>query len=452
MTARIRRLSLSVIALMGLLAGVAMPASGQAPGAPAQLVAYEPPIREESYKYTDFGKKASAKDDTTGKAKFRVIERTGNCCENYITIDKKGTVYDFGGAYVNFTEDDGKTWTQVKPIEPLVNGEGTIAMAPNGDVIGVEWDPYSGDHLLSMKYDAAADQWLYLEMPLHTPFYDREWLTVVPGPFTISGVEVPYVVFVDGAPHAGPLLYSTDGLTYVQVSNTVVDSQLEPAVEGWLDIQKDKSLEWVQPNTNSPVTPIGNGYAITIPGGFNTSWGLFNAETQRWGAITFPEGGDLPDRVQVDSKGRLHAIVPGGEQFEYRISKNGGKSWKSSLISMPEGASMTGGMQMDFRVNASIGVAAVAFHGNGPAGDADYVFTLDISGKKAKAMRLYEIGLGDINASSGVGQDIRFDFETVALFPDGRIAVSFLDSTTGPVFSLTSTVMDRLGPALAIEL
>ena len=42
-------------------------------------------------------------------------------------------------------------WKQVQPATSLVNGEGNVDLAPNGDVIAIGWDPYSGDHLQAFK-------------------------------------------------------------------------------------------------------------------------------------------------------------------------------------------------------------------------------------------------------------------------------------------------------------
>lgn len=53
---------------------------------------------------------------------------------------------------------------------------------------------------------------------------------------------------------------------------------------------------------------------------------------------------------------------------------------------------------------------------------------------------MYEVGYGNLGATSGVGNSVRFDIEAVALLPDGRVAVSFHDDTTGG------------DPAMAIEL
>ena len=81
-------------------------------------------------------------------------------------------------------------------------------------MIAIGWDPYSGDHLQSFKYDALCRSWYWLEEPLHTPFYDREWVTVIPGPFSIDGRTHPYISFLKGGfPTKEAWLYSTDGLT-----------------------------------------------------------------------------------------------------------------------------------------------------------------------------------------------------------------------------------------------
>ena len=453
MPSRIRTraaLSLSVTVIAGLWAA-ALPASGQVPGAPAQVVDFEPPQRIESYRVTDTRGTATAADDRTGEARFRVVERTGNCCENYLTADSKGTLYDLGGSYVNFTSDSGRSWKSVRPIQPLVNGEGTLAVAPNGDIVGVEWDPYSGDHLMSYKYTAATKTWEYLEAPLHTPFYDRPWLSVIPGPFVVDGAKVPYVVFVDGYPHSGTLLYSTDGLTYLQTSDPSLDQRLAEATVSKLQTKGAPHLDWIQPNSQSPIVPLGGGSALAPPGLFGEAWSVLDPETLKWRAVEL-DAGELGGRYQVDSAGRLHNIRTAGAGVEYRISTDGGRTWETTVLALPKGTSAPTGMMLDFRVNRRLGIAAVAMHVRRGETDGDLLYKLDISSDRARPLRLYEIGLGDIDAAAGVGQQIRFDFETLAILPSGKLAVSFLDSTTGPIYHLAELALDRLGPAVAIEL
>jgi hypothetical protein len=447
------KLMASGTALASLIGLVIAPASSQVPGAPANVVAYEPPIASASFNMTDFGRSDSTRDDSTSKAKFRIIKRTGNCCENYLTSSARGRLFDIGGSYINFTDDSGATWESVQPPAPLVNGEGTMAMGPGGDVLAVEWDPYSGDHLVSYKYDALGEQWSYLEAPLHTPFYDRPWLSVVPGPFEVQTGEVPYVTFVDGFPHTGQMLYSTDGITYLPASSPFIDDELEAPVESWIPTKKLAELDWIQPNTNSPIIPLGGGRALTPPDSFGNTWSILNPETLRWSPFTLPGGEEPSGRLLVDGKGRIHNLLMTQAGFEYRISTDGGRSWTSTSVALPPGTTNVGGLLYDFRANAKLGIAAVSLHARRGNSDLDLLYKLDIRTNKPRLTHLYEIGKGDVDASnSGPPAQIRFDFATVAILPNGKLAISFLDSTTDGARHLAEVAIDRLGPALAIEL
>jgi hypothetical protein len=74
------------------------------------------PYQTHNYQSIDYGKTTATSDDRVGRTTWRVINDTGNCCENYITTTKTGRLYDFGGTYVNYTDDRGLTWKQVRPL------------------------------------------------------------------------------------------------------------------------------------------------------------------------------------------------------------------------------------------------------------------------------------------------------------------------------------------------
>ena len=435
------RAAFSVTIALGAVVLTGGATSAELPGLPAQVVDISPPTSTQTYATTDLTQ------GRVGTTTWTVVEGTGNCCENYLQSTSGGRLVDFGGSYLNYTDDLGATWKSVRPIEPLVNGEGAVVVGPNGDVLGVEWDPYSGDHLLSFKYDASQDTWLYQEMPLHTPFYDREWIAVVPGPFTIDGQTVPYLTFVKGGwPSKELWLYSTDGLTYTQVESKFVDRTLEGTESRTLPISATAAFDWIQPITSAAMTPLGAGGMLAGPDYPSTRWSRFDGSS--WYGFTFPGDTAPAGAYQVDSQGRLHNVVPEGNSFTYRISSDGGATWKSAKVSLPEGSTFE---EWDFRANAQAGVAAVAIRAQDSTlgVDRDFVVKLDIGKKGPRALRLYEVGLGDVNATGGVGNDIRFDFGTVAILPDGRVATSFLDSTTTSISPTTGA--ERPSPAIAIE-
>jgi hypothetical protein len=218
-----RRPALILTLVLGLVVLAATAGAGavhavSVPGLPAKVVSITRPTALKTYATVDYSKK------TVGKTTWRVVQGTGNCCEDYLTSTPKGRLLDFGGSFINYTDDQGLHWHQVQPLNPLVNGEGAIVVNPNGDIDAIGWDPYSGDHLQAFKYTAATKAWTYAEQPLHQPFYDREWITVLPGPFVINGQSYPYVTFVKGGyPWKDPAFYSTDGLTYTNASSMFLD-------------------------------------------------------------------------------------------------------------------------------------------------------------------------------------------------------------------------------------
>lgn len=413
-------------------------------GVPASVVVFTPATRSAAYSGIDYGRKASPRDDRHARTTWRLVERTGNCCENYLTVTKAGRLLDFGGTYINYTDDRGQTWRQVQPLTPLRNGEGAIVVGLNGDILGVGWDPYTGDHLQSFKYDAVRTQWLWSEMPLHTPFYDREWIGVLPGPVTIDGTTYPWVSFVRGGyPYKDAAwLYSTDGTTYTDVTSLALEDLTNGATtQGPLPTVANSRNDWIQSNTNSGMTPLGgNKMLANVNAGTYSGWALFDGATFSWSAYRFADGSEPQGRFQVDSAGRIHNVIPSadGTSFVYRISADGGKTWLSASAELPQYQRFE---EWDFRANRAAGIGAVAIHAQNQAtgNDQDLVFKFDITANQPLLRQRLNVGLGDLGSTAGVTNDIRMDFQTIAIYGDGRVAVSVLDSTTG----------ER--PALAIE-
>jgi hypothetical protein len=408
-------------------------------GIPAKVVDVTKETSTASYPTDDYGTRASTIDDRQGTTTWRIVKDTGNCCENHLDASPDGRLFDIGGSYINYTDDRCLTWKSVQPLEGLVNGEGSMAVAPNGDVVGVSWDAYSGDHLVAYKYDALSAKWFTWENPLHEVFYDRPWLSVVPGPFAIGlGADtVPYISFVQGGTGIkDPLIVSSDGLVYDEPSSTLIDGLNDTPSARWFPITADASFDWIQPIRSSPVTGLGGGYAA-----FGSSW-LLSPEDRKWDAWTsLPDGKSVPGTFQIDSAGRINQIrsVTGG--FEYRISADAGRTWTATTVSGALG-------QIDLHANYSVGIGVVATR----VSNQDWLYKFDIRGDTPRLIRRYKVGLGDGSAGAGVGQLTapRFDFESTAILPDGRVAVSFLDSTTFSHPPGTGT-LGRLTPALAIE-
>lgn len=405
-------------------------------GIEAAVIDVDVPVEERSYD-------TFAPDGTpTGTTQWRVASDTGNCCENYLSTTPDGRILDFGGTYPYLSDDAGQTWQRVEPVTPLVQGEGTISPAPNGDIVGIGWDPYSGDHLQAFKYDAEADQWLTAEQPLHSPFFDREWVAVVPGPVLVDGEEVPYAVILRGGYPSKDLYYiSGDGLTYTEVSNKQLDSDTLPPRTDVLAPTVTAFEDYGQVALSANLTPLGEASIMTGPdlltgvdacgndiyvAGQDLQWQCYqptDTEAVLWRA--------------VDSSGRLHAMTwsPGDGSLQYLTSPDGGTTVQASAVPLPEGFQVLGSGQFDVKANAAAGIVALTAHAvdisdeqNAPS--QDFVFVYRLQGDEPPALeRIHEVGLGDLPSGIGVASSSeRFDFSTLAILPDGRIAVSFLDS------------------------
>ncbi len=383
---------------------------------------------------------------------FRVVSNSGNCCENYLTTTPLGQLIDYGGTYIHLSNDDGKTWQRVKPTTPLVNGEGTVAVAPNGDILGVGWDPYTGDHLQSFKYEAATARWTWAEQPLHTPFYDREWIAIVPGPIDVGGKTYPYVsVLRGGYPSKDIYQISTDGLTYTGLSSKQIDTPLNGTISAALAPVVSAHSDYGQTITDTNIAPLGERAIISGPelltglppaNSCTTKTWLAQADL-RWGCYKPAEGPPVQWHA-VDSSARLHATTwsPSGN-VAYLTSIDGGRTVQEIDIPLPAGYQVLNDGHRDLKANAAAGFVAITTHAQNMATSAsqDFVFVYRYDADSAPVLeRFYRIGLGDLKSGVGVSSTApRFDFSTVAILPDGRIAASFNDSK-------------RRSPAVAVQM
>lgn len=380
--------------------------------------------------------------NVTGEAAWRIVEGTGNCCENYVITTQTGRIVDFGGTFLHFSDDEGVTWETVQTPIPYLTGEGAVVTGPQGDILAVGWSPYTGDQLWSHKYVAADDQWYYQTMPLHQPFYDRAWTSVVKGPFTIDGVVTPYIVLVESNFHGGlatVLLRSLDGLHYAEPTDSalVVDPEVSLAVGG---LPRDPDMDWIHPISQAPVRPLAHGLGLQQRSsglGDGCHWRLILQN----GMHACPTGdlADLPRNqpLYADSEGNMHHFLQDGPTITYRMRAAGTEAWTETSYEIPDG--WTAIRERDEAVNAQLDTAVVALHlgaDNGTTGD--YLLRFRNITTAPWLETVYQVGLADSGSDAGLGGERRFDFMTVGMLPDGRAVMSFTDSEHHP-------------PALAIE-
>jgi hypothetical protein len=250
-----------------------------------------------------------------------------------------------------------------------------------------------------------------------------------------------------GYPSKELWFYSTDGLQYTNASSKFLDDEENGMKSEQLPVVKTPTADWTQGNSNTGLAALGGGGALAAPDEIS-SWSLLDPSSMTWWGYQLPGNIDPQGLFQVDSGGRVSNVVPEGNGFEYRLSGDGGKTWGSVHVALPANYSID---QIDFRANKSVGIGAVVIHAldSITGNDQDWVWKFSIAGSQPVLLRRYNVGLGDAGSAAGVGNSVRMDFQTIAIFADGRVAVSFLDSTTH--YASPTTGQDQPRPALAIE-
>jgi hypothetical protein len=385
-------------------------------------------IADETYPVLDAAGKPAGKQD------WRVVQGTGNCCENYLSSTSRGRLFDFGGDYLYFSDDEGLTWQRVEPADPLPNfGEGAVAVAPNGDIVGVAWNPYHGDRVVPFKYEAAEETWYYTATKLHQPFFDRESMAALPGPFTFAGEKYPYIVLLKGGyPAKDPWLVSLDGLNYFVPSAKFLDQMTADVRTGYLDFKATPAHDWLQTTYQTRVTALGKGQALSGLGGYledglSPQWAVLDNEI-KWSAFDFKDR-RLPGNgnMLTDSQGRLHYVTATRKATVYMMSADGGRNWVTTKLPHPKGTE--GRPDVDFRAHGKLELTAIAAHIHDKKGNSqDFVYKLTTAGDRLRLLKTYLVGNGELVTGSGVASSApRFDFSTITFLPDGRVALSFID-------------------------
>lgn len=442
------------------LSVIAAMAFGLMPGSPASGSQLEPrvaethplPVEVEERVYATL----SPEGEPSSDMRWRVVEGTGNCCENYLAVTPQGRLLDIGGTYMNFSDDEGLSWRRVALTSaPRISrspGEGTVSVAPNGDVLAVTWWPYEADILIAIKFDAGTETWHEAFVPLHEPFYDRPWLAVIPGPIRVDGVDYPYIsVLKSGwSAHDETWRISTDGLHYERVSVRAVDELTSPRAERWLDEPATPAADWSQPHIKSALTPLPGGGALTGPDYFQPRrpWQLLEPQSPhvQWRPFALPGGEKLPaGQMVIDSQSTLHHVQGRSlsTSFTYSASTSGGREWQKTSFTLPDGMTVKGVKGIDIKANAAAGVSAVAVTARTESGTPKnlvYKFSLDEGMPQLE--RILVLGNGEYSGW--------MDFPTVAILPDGRIAASFGDAEYGEPTVAIELATHQMGTELPL--
>ena len=384
-----------------------------------------------------------------GTASWRVSTAGGNCCETYVSATPSGRLVESGGTYPWYTNDEGQHWFEVKFDIPdqndngptVAGGEGATVIGPGGDVYGVTWDAYSGDHLQAYHYKAQTNNWQVADVVMKSPFYDRPWLTYAKGPFTLDSAKTTQILDVTGGGITKDIdTLSADGLNYGDASYFSHDESQAPTAKLSIPVVANPDADWWQPHPGTGTMPLTAGgvlrFANTddITGAKACDAAQLNPASSTWQCVAL-KGTLTPGVIRQDSRGYLTDVysTDGGSALALATSRDGGLHWRSVTLRPPgptrhlETPSM-----FDAVANGALGQAVVSARFDDAKGNGqDTVFRVDTKNAQPRRLQTYLVGKGDINTANDVtgSAGYRFDYESVTLLPDGHIAVTFDDST-----------------------
>ena len=422
----------------------------------------------------------SFSNDTWGNSSWAVFGNVegGNCCEHYLAATKEGLILNFGGEYPTWSEDRGHTWDEYLPSifsqigcrewKPTVPGqeglgEGSIVQATNGDIISMGWFPYpstSGvDQFYAFFHPAGADpgdwQWCFNRTP--EPFYDRSWQVEVVGPINSflygSGPWASLVIsnFWHQVQNIGGQI-STDGLNYDYFDFPDRDDSLDVMEVDLNPESLGPEWDFTKPHKEMRAFPVPSG-GLYFPNYFIDGSDAYLDTSLNWWAGTTLNGSSLPSQYcAFDSSTALHCVIAGGTVLTHMLSWDGGESWNNQTYNLS--AEATEIEEWEFHSNGIQDLFVLNVRYQSAAGpDVDLAWHVrEFSESMVPDMRTY-LGLGDLDSTSGAGNDIRFYFASMGILPDGGSFIAYHDSTDpDPLFGVELFLPVSYGPSLQAQI
>ena len=177
--------------------------------------------------------------------------------------------------------------------------------------------------------------------------------------------------------------------------------------------------------------PLPSG-GLYFPAYFTDGTSAFLDTSLNWNKhdVVFPS-----EYCQIDSTGALHCVSLAGTTFTHHLSYDGGSTWATQNYSGEDWAAIE---EWEFQANGALDLFVLNVRYQSAEGpDKDILYHVRDYSESMEPDTVTMIGLGDLDSTSGAGNDIRFDFASLAILNDGGVVVAYHDSSDpDPLFAV----------------
>ena len=131
----------------------------------------------------------------------------------------------------------------------------------------------------------------------------------------------------------------------------------------------------------------------------------------------------------------LDRLVRAGTTFTHHLSYDGGATWATQNYSDDDWTAIE---EWEFQANGALDLFVLNVRYQSAEGpDKDILYHVREYSESMEPDTITMIGLGDLDSTSGAGNDIRFDFASLAILNDGGVVVAYHDSSDpDPLFAV----------------
>ena len=200
----------------------------------------------------------------------------------------------------------------------------------------------------------------------------------------------------------------------------------------------DLGEEWdfTKPHKEMRSFPVPSG-GLYFPSYFDGGVDAFLDVNLNWWTAETTNGSTLPSQYcSFDSSGGLHCVKKDGLSIVHQLSWDGGESWENQTYNLSGVASDIEEWEFHSSGVHDLFVLNVRYQSaEGP--DVDVAWHVREYSESLVPDQMTFLGQGDLDSTSGAGNDIRFDFASMGILPDGGAFIAYHDSTdVDPLFGV----------------